>query len=204
MSYNLIPAARVAMAARRRRTRAWAIGLSVYATLAVSGAALSSSAPGESDAAARAALAEADQRLAAAERRSKVARAATAADARRIEAARAVAEHPDWSRVLRAVSGLCADRIVLEKLELSPVPAAPVPITSRASAPPMSALPSSYTLVVAGVASGPVQVSEFVLGLERLGVFDSVAQREVRGGTTRGRETVTFRVECSVADKGGA
>ena len=188
---NLIPAHRRLHRSRRARRGIWIVVGTAYAaillTVAVSvrlmwttpGLALSE----ELDRAGREISdAQADQ----ADLRRQLQRVAAS-----LAAGQTVGTQPDWSILLSVMARQMGDDVVLDSFRLAGQgPAAgadgePLPLASR-----------PYTLQLSGMARDPLAVSNFVLRLERTGLFQRVTlgqsqRREVSGG-----EAVGFRIEC--------
>ncbi len=208
---NLIPRRVRERQVRTRRRRTWKRGLTAYAVL-VTGLALIGQLPGESLGADRTdAIKERAQRRLDAATRAREQVDALLKDARgRVETARVIGNHPDWSIILKM---LTTSRIgdspedvdaVLHSVEIAPVaPEPPAKPGSGAEKPAerRSAV-ERYVIRVVGYAPTPARVYEYVLRLERLGVFDSVAARDTR--SERVGEALTPRFELELAISGTA
>lgn len=200
---NLLPAPRRIARRRRARVRAWSWIGAAY-LLAVAGASAAFVLTTHEGGPRVADVDEAVARVAA--RRIEVAaleKELTAAT-RNWEAARAVGHHPDWSVLLGLLARAREGEVVLERCEL------------RADVPSARAQPQpgrrQYTLSVDGIARSQRAVPAYVLGLERLGVFESVTIIETRSrppdtGTSApadpavAEDLVAFRVQATLADR---
>src|SRR5690606_11983203 len=112
-------------------------------------------------------------------------------DARRtLDANRAVVEKPDWSLLMVLLTRTLEDQIVLRRCNLVPMVAPPVPASvavapaPRATGGPAVKLAAvaaaapppgqQYTLLLAGLGKTQTSVTQFVVRLERTGLFDEV------------------------------
>jgi hypothetical protein len=124
------------------------------------------------------------------------------ADARELAtqrwASRVVAEQPDWGLLLALFGDALGEETVLATCDLRPVTA-----PSGVSAGKERVRPDRYTLLLAGYSRTQEGVSQFVISLEKLGLFDSVAMKESRRTTMYSADAVEFRVECVVTDSAG-
>lgn len=96
----------------------------------------------------------------------------------RLHAHAEATQHPDWSVLLGYISRIGADAIVLQSFTLVP-----------------GETGGTYLVGLTGLAVSQNSVSEFVLGLERSGVFHETglktSSRAQEGG-------YTFEIECSI------
>jgi Tfp pilus assembly protein PilN len=129
--------------------------------------------------------------------------------------ARTVGDQPDWSLLL-AVLGKVTDEhrnraspipIVLRGCHLESSPDAsgrPAPAANaKASTQPSPITPTKISLTVSGLGRSQSDVTQFVLRLEKLGLFDRVdlaqSAREPIGTT----EATGFRIECTMHSRTG-
>ncbi|MFB3890804.1 MAG: PilN domain-containing protein [Phycisphaerae bacterium] len=128
-----------------------------------------------------------------------------AAVQQKLQTARAVGRQPDWSALTAMVARNLGDNVVLDLCRLQRK--GPSDKTAaRPDAAPGVALPeagpSGYLLELSGFAKAQADVADFVLRLERTGLFDRV--RMVR--TTRqpflDGKAVAFRLECGFGERG--
>lgn len=124
------------------------------------------------------------------------------ADANQIAAAlwanHAVAEQPDWGLLLALLAEKLDDQTVLSGVDVRPAED-----SKGATAPKERVRPDRYTIRLMGYSQRQEGVSQFVLNLEKLGLFDSVVMKESRRTTILSADAVEFRVECAVSDPTG-
>ena len=192
---NLIPAHR--RDARRRRTivRWCAVACAGYAVAAVAvGATCLGVWPAPTDAD-RKQIEQEDQHIAQKERAITTARARVAAANLTLDAERRVSEQPDWSVLLALLADKAGDQIVLKSCRVAPA--------SAGDAKPVAALSGAALLTVeaGGVGRSQLAVSQFLLRLERTGLFAKVALVDThREGFLTG-EAVAFRIEASLSGR---
>jgi hypothetical protein len=141
-----------------------------------------------------------------------------------LQASRIVAHQPDWSLLLAVLGTTTGEHVVLRGLRVQPAEPAPArardggraPAAQAAAVPPgpsaagrsvAAAAPageSSFQLNLNGLARSPTAVSQFVLRLERAGLFGRVTLRDTGREPFLGGEAVSFRLECSFDDSPGA
>lgn len=192
ISVNLIPATRRAAAASERRIRAWGVVGSLYALVLLGVCAAMAADSGEVRQAAEAAQ-RAQERLTKVDQDLTKAKSALNATRVQLEAARAVGKHPDWSRLLGALSMLKGERVVLTTFELTSAGVAPEG-DGKTDAKADGTKSRSYTLRVAGLAEEAKDASAFVAALEATQVFDEVLLQEAKAARFNDRDVVTFRV----------
>lgn len=192
---NLLPAELVARRCRARRIAMWAWVLCAGGAVAVAGGALvrvTSSGLGLDTSVKITAI-----RAQTEEERGATARlTAEAADLRRrAQVAAQVSRRPDWSILLGVLASERGGGVVLESVEVKPVPSGAV-------------APSGFAISVAGLAETMSDAQGYVLRLEGLGMFDEVRLVETVRTTARGREAVrfavVFRLTGGVGEGGGA
>ena len=196
---NLIPASRREAKARRTRLIRWGIVLGLYAGALlgahfVCGACWSG-----------------DSHLLAAETRASAARLREAnrtmlslhgeltQTEEKLRSAQAVGRQPDWGVLLGLLARNVGDDIVLEFCRL------------RQDAPPRSKKASAVAerdqpllLDLGGLAMSQAIVSQFVLRLEKTGLFDQVRLVNTAQRTFLKKDAVAFRLECLLSGQGGA
>jgi len=209
---NLIPAARLVKAQAARRRRVWLRFLRVYMVFAAIGAGacfLPMYAAGPS----------LDQELERINRRIEA--STTARDklqkevidlTRRIEAAKAVGEHADWSLLLDAVArrrgeGIAA--VVFDSAELTLLSEEKDPKSAggTTASPPSQAKPGAakkperetFVLKVSGVCRTPDDALEFVHRVEELGLFDRVNLKDTRAQALGHMPATHFEIEMFLA-----
>jgi hypothetical protein len=108
---------------------------------------------------------------------------------------------PDWSLLMGLIAEALGDDAVLDRFHLLPAEAAPA---SRGGASPRAAPTDetrtnrSYVLLLGGVSRSQEGVSDFVIRLEDLGLFDRVKLLESRRGAPSGDELVGFDLRCDL------
>jgi Tfp pilus assembly protein PilN len=130
-----------------------------------------------------------------------------------LEAARAVADQPDWSVLLMLLGKTVGDDVTLNNCQVEPIiekppaPRGPLPpaviAAQRAAAAKAPPANHSYVIRLGGAATSSRGVSQFVVRLEQSGLFDSVqlikSDRSIAGdGSTH------FRVECTIGQGRGS
>lgn len=183
--------------AGRRRARLWAAVCGVFGAL-VAFSWLAS--PGPAPALASE-LARANALTVVRERELANIRGEVRELARSVGVAQSVGDHPDWSRLLSLVGRVRGEKVVLSR----------VAVESASTGAPDRALARSgevsprvgYEVSLAGTGASQASVSEFVLGLERLGLFESVTLVETRArATTDGVQgVVEFALRCRLVER---
>ncbi len=204
---NLLPRTRVRAEARRARVRAWTFVLAPMALATLAAAVVGHAMrEGSTLTITETKLTDLETRIEGLKRdlRQEEARRKGALD--RLALLDSVAHHPNWSRLLTLIAEARGESILLERCQIEPVfPPAP---TGKAAAgqdtSTVGTRPVRYTVTVGGVSGDALAVSDYVLALERRGIFDSVAQREVRPRSVRGVEGVAFTIECTLLELRGA
>lgn len=103
---------------------------------------------------------------------------------KRLEVARAVEAHPDWSVLLPVVSSRLGDDVALERISLEPVRGEEA--TRRA------------TLTLSGVGTDRAALSDFVIRLEETGVFARVETATAQRRPIGANEFFAFELRCRV------
>lgn len=196
---NLIPRPRRHAAAARKRVRFWSWGVSVYAMLLLAAFA----------ACAAAYTMDGDDRSMMLEKTTRQIDEMNNANASlkpqleeaytKLSVARMVGDQPDWSLLLAIISSTIDDEIVMTSTKLDAATGADAQPATRslgsekASAPNA---PARMTLCLQGMARSQAAVTQFVLRLERLGLFERVdlakSSRQMIGST----DANVFRVDC--------
>lgn len=190
---NLMPRARCVAVRRSARVRFWGVALAGYGLLLAAGwAGALSMAAGSAQGVDRM-VSEANAEAEAGEKMVKELRAEVSALSVKVGAARAIAEHPDWSILLGLIAGARGEDVVLETVDLS---AAPV---GAKSAP---GKPAAFVLRLAGAARTHQAVTQFTLRMESTGLFEKVSLGDTRAVDREGTALVAFQVECSLTDGG--
>lgn len=206
---NLVPSPRRYAATARRRARRWCWCVAGYAALLLSGYAVSSaiiSAEGDD----KSAMLEKttrqidDLNTASAALKPQLAEAHT-----RLAVARTVGDQPDWSLLLAILSSTVDDEIVLTSTKLDDVAPENQPAQKQPSRvpakPDTNAAPAQAAMLrvtLQGMGRSPAAVTQFVLRLERLGMFERV---DLARSTRQNLGTIdanVFRIECLLQRSG--
>lgn len=187
-SVNLIPMAKRRKQLAARRRCAWAHGLRTFAVFAA-GVSIVGQLPTQTDATNvdRTALARVERRVESADREREQVRGMLVEARMRVETSKAVGHHPDWSVVLELltrtrVSGADAGiDAVLHSVDISSKKDEPSQKPQGTDKPAVQK-PAKETHVVrvVGLSPTPARVYRYVLGLEKLGVFDEATVRDTR------------------------
>jgi hypothetical protein len=125
-----------------------------------------------------------------------------------LRATRAIADQPDWSTLLALIGRATGDDVMLKTLELQPqgskgsaATAAPVaPTTNAKAAAASSTAPKggAFVLSASGLAQSQLAVTQFVLRLEKVGLFSKVTLLDTSREPFRDGEATSFRLECVI------
>jgi hypothetical protein len=123
-----------------------------------------------------------------------------------LRATRGIANQPDWSILLALLGKATGDDVMLRSLDLQPgdslssgkndKPAAP-PVAVKGGSPAASR-PPAFVLNLTGLAQTQPAVTQFVLRLERLGIFSRVTLLDTSREPFRDGEATSFRLECLI------
>jgi len=198
---NLIPAPRRQAKARRTRLVRWGVVLGLYvgALLGahfVCGACWS----GGSDLLAAETRASA-AKLREANRLMLSLHAEMVQTEEKLRSAQAVGRQPDWGVLLGLLARNVGDDVVLEFCRVRQGDG-----RSRSGTKPPAAarLDEPLLLDLGGLAMSQAVVSQFVLRLEKTGLFDQVRLVNTTQRTFLKKDAVAFRLECLLTGRGGA
>ncbi len=197
---NLLPAKRVSMIRARAAARWWILGGLAYCVAVFAGAtAYSVSVTRErgSDDHAETIVARLD--AARAEKQSLTTRVTDLR--KRVEAARAVGHHPDWSVMLRHLAEARPDSLVLEKCELKRLETT-IRTPAAGGQPETTRTQAKLQFFITGTAGQMTDVHTFVARVEESAVFDVVrlGETSVVGGDTDARPVTRFTVQCELVE----
>lgn len=227
IAINVLPMRRRLARARRRRSRAWAGVLCAwFVVVGVASLAWVSAGP-PVDPGAGVALEAAREQSRGLEARLKALRGQIADAERTLEGARAVGEHPDWSRLLAFLPTLGAEEVALESCAIRRVSPWPgdeagtrVPgrggrtggtrggggaETGAGTGPGAGAsrggvrVEERFELTLTGLGLSPSAVTRLLLRLERAGVFSKVALVQTRPQVVGAAELTHFEISCQLA-----
>lgn len=224
---NFIPRQRREAASHRARLRAWALGASAYALLCLVAFAVSGTVDVAEDPAVAAELTQLPGQIDASQRALNSLQMQLDDAQARLDAARAVAHQPDWSVLLGVLAQSLGDDVVLTTCKLEAdhpgdrTTLAPRTGASRATGPAAfagadpaaasSVVPGSrFTLELSGLGRSQASVSQFVLRLEQLGIFERVTILKTGREMFGEHESIGFRLEATIgaaaaaASEGGA
>ena len=220
-TFNLLPARRRHALARRRRIRAWTPILVVYGVAVAGvwgwfsfGASFSSGRPGES---AADQLAAVNKDIDARRAQHKSVLDDIKASQRKLDGAKAVGHHPDWSVLLAKIAEVGAkpsQLVVLDSVELRAraAPANQDPKRPGAPAAPADTPPGAYgyTLVLDGITEKQVNVVNYAEDLQNLVLFENVAidwtkpRDNVAPDAQVPFHLVSFQITCTLTDPAAA
>ncbi|HZL38511.1 MAG TPA: PilN domain-containing protein [Tepidisphaeraceae bacterium] len=202
---NLIPASRRDAKRRRLHTRWCAAGCAVYAAAALAGAVACQLSWGGARPALAAQIHAADEQVSRAKARAAVTHAHLAAAHTAMDADRQIAEQPDWSHLLGVLARQSGDQIVFNSCAVGPnlqADASPAAVPPAAKTPGSGASRTALALTVSGFGRSQLAISQFVLRLEKTGLFARVAVQTHRE-TYLGGEAVSFQLICSLDEPAG-
>ena len=116
--------------------------------------------------------------------------------------AQAVGQQPDWSHLMTLLSQNLDDTIVLNLCRLQKTKPAESP--AKKGDAPDAAVHAQLGLELEGYAKAQSNVSEFVLRLEKLGLFDKVKLVKTTRQEYLKAQAVAFRLECTLTIQEGA
>jgi hypothetical protein len=178
---DLMPGYRRTERLRRRRVRAWATAVAVYATVLAAGGATAFVGTSDTNDS-RDALREANQSLDTARATAAELSAELAQLEGTLRGARAAEGRPDWSLLLGFIATIAGKEAVLDQLTVAPHPEA---LDTEA-----------FEIRLVGRATSAGVTASIASRLEASGVFAEVRQRGSAGGRT-GRE-VRFEITAQI------
>ena len=201
---NFVPASRLCAQRRGRRLRLWTVGGLVYVAVLVAVYLFALSLWG------------ADPRTYAYEldkTRTNIQRAEQTILATRqqldkaelmLQAHQAAGNHPDWSLLLTMLADSLNDEVVLKQCELKsvPSPAGSASAGAGQATPSGAGRPAPYLLRLAGYGRTHAAVSQFVLQLEKIGLFDQVKLTRTVREPFMSDSAILFQVECPLGGQG--
>jgi len=202
--FNLIPAARMEKRRRKARMRLWMAICGTYFILLAGLALWSCAFWRDTDDSVIEQLALTEQRIEGynatiSQFRQKLAKAQT-----ELEAGRLISSQPDWTKLLVLVGQQLRDEIVLSVCQLETLGEGRENLTgnlqeSLASAPSSEQVAErQYKLELSGFGRTQTSVSQFVLRLEQMQVFDKVELVNSRRQAFLSDKAVAFNIKCSI------
>ena len=197
---NLIPTGYREAQQRRRRTRAWFTIFGGYAIILAVAYVGAASALGDGGST-LADLARTTQQVEELSRCANMLKIQLRDAQLKLGVARTVGDQPDWSLLLAILGKLSDDQIVLRSCRLEILaesrillPAGPKP----ASQPAAPNGPTKFTLTLTGLGKAQADVTNFVLRLEKLGLFDRVDLLQSLREPVANGEATAFKIECAL------
>jgi len=209
---NLLPSWRRRRLRARARARGWGGVLTAWCGMLVLVSGAIGSLEARPDAAAARRLEAARGRVAQEQAEWVATNEELAGVRKRLVQARAVADHPDWSRLLALLAEVRGEETMLESLELVRIETA---AAQAATGPQATAAPAGgavtvqvvarvrerYGLKLAGLARSAGAVTRLVLALEDSRVFASVRLIETKPAGLGEAGASAFRIECELAER---
>ncbi len=192
---NLIPAARIEKRRRKARIRLWTAICGTYVVL-LGGLALSAHTFWrDTDDSAIEKLVFMEQHIEAysatiSEFQQKLAKAQT-----ELEAGKAISSQPDWTKLLVLLGDELREEVVLNDCQLTTLN-----LQESLSSSPTSAYlaEQQYKLELSGFGRTQTSVSQFVLRLEQMQMFDKVELVNSRRQAFLSNKAVAFSIKCSM------
>lgn len=201
VAVNLIPRAHLEQRRASTRVARWGVCCGVLACAVATAWIVTSSRVVDNREELAAQLASAKRTAEEKERLVADTRAAHSAAIRRLESARAVAGHPDWSVLLALLARARGDGLVLDRVEVRPIaridPQAQTGL-GRTGVATAERVEAGYQLDLRGVGESQSTVTQYLLSLERTGIFESVRLRETRPRTIGARGVVEFGLDGAI------
>ena len=110
-----------------------------------------------------------------------------------LSANRSVGRQPDWSILLDLLAKITGEHVVLESCELEQIEK-----EEEQSSSDLPAAQAKYLLSISGLAKSQIDVSQFVLGLEKSRLFDQVKLVETTRRLINEYDAVAFKLACSL------
>ena len=195
---NLIPAYRQTARQSQRRMRGWIKITTAYAALALAVCAGIRLNGGNSDIAIGNELQQYQQHIdqlnaSVVDLRKQLTESETAR-----QSAIAISDQPDWSILFSILSTSIGDEVVLRDVQLRP------DHTAAAQAKSPAQQHQLLTLQMHGFAKSQPAVSQLVLRLQQLGLFDDVKLVRTGREAVENIQAVSFDITCSLSDTGGS
>lgn len=195
---NLIPAARRAKQLARRRRQMWIRWLRAYAVILAIACGLAFLPAQAAAPSLESSIARVDRRIETRTKELDAIRRQSAAVCKRLDLARVVGEHPDWSLLLHTIARSRADLAVLESLDFS---IAKEEKKDKPGAPTASQVAPRdiITLKLLGIADSPKACITFASALEKLNLFDRVSIKDTHAQTLGHMNATHFEIEATLA-----
>jgi Tfp pilus assembly protein PilN len=199
-SINLIPAQRRQAKASRGRIVKWGVGLGFYCIVILVGClAYRHYATGDNWGI-EGQVSKADNHLKSVKGAMATLGAGAAKSRQEFGTVEALAQQPDWSLMFDLMSRSLGENVVLQSCRLEPLGLLDKgPKGADKADKKTDNSPKPARVDLAGVAKGQSDMSDYVLRLEKLGIFDKVRLIQTTPQTFMGGKAASFRLECILA-----
>lgn len=187
---NLIPASRRLAQKRRHRMRLWVAMASGHALLVMTACVGARFIWGSTQNATAGELTAIEKRNADLNGKIADLRRQVADAELNFKTAESISDHPDWNILLSLLNGSIADEIILREVLLTPEPGAK--------------RHARFSLQLRGFAKSQAGVSQFVLRLQKIGLFDDVKLLRTGREPLLNTQAVSFDISCGIGEEGKA
>jgi Tfp pilus assembly protein PilN len=200
---NLIPPARIARRQRKARIRLWTVVAGIYLIALTALALLAHVFLSDTDDSVFEELAFTAQRIEGYNTKISELQKKLATTKAELEASQVIRCQPDWTKLLVLVGDALQEQVVLKDCQL--VAASKKSENAihsgqdfNSSSPSAFLAERQYHLELSGFGRTQTSVSQFVLRLEQMQMFDSVELISSRRQSFLNSEAVSFNIECSI------
>jgi len=208
-SVNLIPTRQRHAAAVRRRLRVWALALGCFGAAVACSCFVVRAFGSHQEQELLTDVRRAAGRIEDSDKEYKRLSKEFAEKSRVMESSQTIGEHPDWSKMLGAITQARGQEVVIDDITLTTDEAAPA--AGKKSPEPKEGpgkeaasrkrAREAYTLVLKGYGLSYQDVIKFVKALERLKALDKVVITDTKSMPYRGMPATWFEVRCAAAEK---
>jgi Tfp pilus assembly protein PilN len=191
---NLIPQSLRVTRSHQRRMRRWGLACAVYAAALVMSCVVIRGMWSADSRTLNSDIASTGHRIVDANRVISGLRVQIADLQEKSRTSMAIADQPDWSILLAALSATTDDELVLREVRLGPAPGSGA--SNRNAADALWAT-RKYQLALRGVARSAAGSSKFVTRLEQMQFFDEVKLLRTSRETFLNGPAVGFEIECT-------
>jgi hypothetical protein len=188
---NLIPMYRREVKARKARVVKWSLAVGAYLALLVAGYMLLDRYATDNSQSLNSQSRRASAELGGAHRLVQAMGQELTQTSRKLQTVQEIGGQPDWGALLAVISKNTSENIALNYCRMER--------SSSADSAPKAASPAGdipTVLELGGVAKVQADVSDYVLQLEKLGLFEKVKMVKTSREMYLGQEAVGFRLEC--------
>ncbi len=207
ISINLIPAERIARKRRHKRLRVWTGICCAYALALLAAVGAGYSAWGANDPRSGDQLKAAEEKTGNSDSTIRELQQTLIEAKASLRVSKAISNRPDWSSLLVLIAEELENKIVLDcckLVELDNIPPRNETEPGNLSGPSTdnkSLRQKQFKLILTGLGRTQTDVSQFILRLEQVEVFDEVKlTQSVRQAFLTG-EVISFRIECGIGAK---